>query len=132
MNHPSDDRLLLHAYGELPEPQAAETDAHLAACSTCRAQFERLEHARVALDVAMPRTRQYVARRWVATGLAAAAVIAAVLLTNSQPPRIPDQRWRPASVWSANAGYLAGGRTMVEIDAQLTRLEQERYYGQPD
>ena len=132
MNHPSDDRLLLHAYGELPEPLAAETDAHLAACSTCRAQFERLEHARVALDVAMPRTRQYVARRWVAAGLAAAAVIAAVLLTHSQPPRIPDQRWRPASVWSANAGYVAGGKTMVEIDAQLTRLEQERYYGLPD
>lgn len=130
MNHPSDDRLLLLAYGELPEAEARAAEAHLAACASCRDAFERLERSRVALDGAMPPRRYHVAR-WVATGLAAAAVIAAVLLTSSQPPRTPDQGWQPASVWSATAGYVAGGRAMVEIDAQLTRLEQERSYARP-
>jgi anti-sigma factor RsiW len=130
MNHLNDDRLLLHAYGELPDREAAETDAHLAACATCRALLDQLERSRVALDVAMPRTRRHVTR-WVAAGLAAAAAIAAVLLTGSLS-RDADQGWRPASTWSATAGYVAGGKAMVEIDAQLTRLEQERPYGLPD
>jgi anti-sigma factor RsiW len=130
MNHPNDDQLLLLAYGELPETDAAAAEAHLAACPTCRGQFERLERPRVALDVAMPPTRRHVTR-WVAAGLAAAAVIAAVWLTGS-PRRDAKQGWQPASVWSATAGYVAGGRALVEIDAQLTRLEQERYYGLPD
>ena len=131
MNHPSDDRLLLLAYGELPESEAAAAESHLAACPTCRAQFERLERSRVALDVAMPRTRRHVTR-WVAAGLAAAAVLATVWLAGSPPRRDVDQAWRPPAVWSATAGYVAGGRPMVEIDAQLTRLEQERYYGLPN
>ena len=131
MTHPTEDRLLLLAYGELPEAEAREADVHLAGCPTCRTAFERLERSRVALDVAMPRRRQPVAR-WVAAGLAAAAVVAAVMLTTSNPPKAPDEGWRPASVWSATAGYVAGGRAMVEIDAQLTRLEQERYYGLPN
>lgn len=131
MNHPSDDQLLLLAYGELPTPEAAAADAHLAACPACRAQLERLERPRVALDVAMPRRRRRGAR-WLVAALAAAAVIAAVVITRSQPPSAQDEGWRPASVWSATAGYVAGGRAMVEIDAQLTRLEQERYYALPN
>ncbi len=131
MSHPNDDQLLLHAYGELPESEGAAMDAHLAACPTCRVQLERLERSRVALDVATRRPRRYVAR-WIGAALAAAAVIAAVLLANSQSPRTPDRGWQPASVWSATAGYVAGGRALVEIDAQLTRLEQERYYGLPN
>lgn len=130
MNHPNDDRLLLLAYGELPEADAAAAEAHLAACPACRARLEALERPRVALDVAMPRAARHTAR-WIAAGLAAAAVLAAVWLAGS-PPRDADRGWRPASVWSATAGYVAGGMAVVEIDAQLTRLEQERYYAAPN
>ena len=127
MNHPHEDRLLLLAYGDLPEAEAAEVEAHVAGCATCHAAFERLERARVALDLAMSPKRRPV--RWIAAGLAAAALLAAVVLTrdNSQP-RHP---WQPPHVWSATAGYIAGGPSVVEIDAQLTRLEQERSYARP-
>jgi anti-sigma factor RsiW len=130
MNHPSDDQLLLLAYGELPTSETTTAETHLMGCPTCRAQLERLERPRVALDVAMPRRRRRGAR-WVVAALAA-AVIAAVVITRSQTSTAPGGTWRPASVWSATAGYVAGGRAMVEIDAQLTRLEQERYYALPN
>lgn len=131
MNHPNDDELLLLAYGELPAADAAAAEVHLAACPECRAQLERLERAHVALDVAMPPQRR-LAVRWIAAGLAAAALLAAVLLPNAPPSRSANQGWQPTSGWSATAGYITGGRAMVEIDAQLTRLEQERYYGPPN
>jgi anti-sigma factor ChrR (cupin superfamily) len=131
MNHPSDDQLLLLAYGELPSSEMAGVEAHVAGCSTCRAQLEGVERSRVALDVAMPRTRRRSAG-WLVAALAAAAVIAAVAIPRSQAPTVPDGTWRPAPVWSATAGYVAGGRALVEIDAQLTRLEQERYYALPN
>ena len=131
MNHPNEDRLLLHGYGELPEPEGAAVDVHVTACSTCRARLERFERSRVALDLAARPARRHVVR-WMATAVAAAAVIAAVLLTTSQPPPTSARVWQPASTWSVTAGYVAGGRALVEIDAQLTRLEQERSYGLPD
>ena len=53
MNHPSDDLLLLLAYGELPVSEAAAAEAHLAACPACRAQLERLERPRVAFGMQM-------------------------------------------------------------------------------
>ncbi|MEX2155497.1 MAG: zf-HC2 domain-containing protein [Gemmatimonadales bacterium] len=130
MNHANDDELLLLAYGELPPTEVARVERHLAECGTCRAQFTRLDAAHVALDVAIPPPRR-LAVRWIAAGLAAAAVLAAVWLTNSPPSRPAHQGWRPTSGWSATAGYITGGRAMVEIDAQLTRLEQESLYGRP-
>lgn len=130
MNHPSDDQLLLLAYGELPVSEAAAAEAHLAACPACRAQLEWLERPRVALDVAMPRRRRRVTP-WIAA-LAVAAAVAAVFFVDVDPPPRQDRAWRPSAVWSATAGYVAGGRAMVEIDAQLTRLEQERYYALPN
>jgi hypothetical protein len=45
-----------------------------------------------------------------------------------EPVTPADRSWPPPAVWSATAGYIAGGTTVVEIDVQLTRLEQERYY----
>lgn len=130
MNHATDDELLLLAYAELPAADVARVEGHLAQCGTCRAEFARLEAAHAALDVAMPRRR----RRawWLAAGLAAAAVLAAVMLTHSSPSESVVSGWRPTSDWSATAGYVTGGRAMVEIDAQLTRLERERSYGLPN
>ncbi len=127
MNHPHEDRLLLLAYGDLPEAEAVEVEAHVAGCTTCGAAFERLERARVALDWAAPERRRPV--RWLAAGLAAAAVLAAVLFTRAGSHGL--EPWQPAHVWSSTAGYIAGGQPLVEIDAQLTRLEQERTYVRP-
>jgi hypothetical protein len=131
MNHPTDDELLLLAYAELPGPRAADIESHVAACSRCGATLAELERGRVALDVALPVGRRAV-NRWIAVGLAAAAVLAAVVMTRQGPVRPPAEHWTPTTTWSATAGYVAGGSAMVEIDAQLTRLEQERYYGLPN
>jgi hypothetical protein len=129
MNHATDDQLLLLAYGELPQGGIAPVESHLAGCAACRAQLGRLESGRVALDGALPGRRSRL--RWIAAGLAAAAILAAVLLTN--PPQSPGTHagWKPTSNWSATAGYVTGGRALVEIDEQLTRLEQERSYARP-
>lgn len=127
MNHPHEDRLLLLAYGDLPEVEAAEVETHVAGCVTCHAAFERLERARVALDWAVPERRRPV--RWVAAGLAAAAVLAAVLAIRGGSHGV--EPWQPPHVWSPTGGYIAGGQPLVEIDAQLTRLEQERTYVRP-
>ena len=133
MNHPTDDELLLLAYSELGAGSAV-AESHVAACPTCQARLERLERARVALDVALPARPPRRHLTWAAVGLAlaAAAVLAGVLIIRTGLSRDADRRWNPTTTWSATAGYVAGGNAMVDIDAQLTRLEQERYYGLPD
>ena len=128
MNHPTEDQLLLLAYGELPEPHANEIETHIAACAVCAQQFAQFERCRVALDVALPPRRRS-AKIWIA--LAAAAVLAGLVVARPGPTRDQTERWMPTTTWSATAGYVAGGKTLVDIDAQLTRLEQERYYGSP-
>jgi len=97
-------------------------------CRGCWEALERLERARVALDWVRP-ARQRPAR-WVATGLAAAAVLVAVWV-GTRPPSQGTRVWPPSTVWSATAGYLAGGTALVQIDSQLTRLEQEPLYAIP-
>jgi anti-sigma factor RsiW len=132
--HPSADELLLFGYGELPEPRSAEVEVHVARCATCHAQVLELERGRVladwALGTALRRRRRSVAL-WAGLTLAAAAVLAAVLIGRPGSSRGADDGWRPTTTWSATAGYVAGGKAMVEIDAQLTRLEQEKSYGRP-
>jgi len=39
MNHPTNDELLLLAYGELPKRLPAQVEAHVATCPECRTQF---------------------------------------------------------------------------------------------
>ena len=134
MTHLHNDELLLLAYGELRDADRERVQTHLAGCDACRTELARLEASRVALDLAMPPAAAPSRRpvRWIAVGLAAAAVLAAVIVTRtSQNPR-DAHTWRPTSSWSATAGYVTGGSAMAEIDAQLTRLEQERYYGLPN
>ena len=133
MNHPTEDQLLLLAYGELAGDTAAQIDAHVASCRECHAQLAQLERARVALDVAFPKRRRPVVA-WAALGaLAAAAVVAGVLFTRTAPSgNVAARGWNPTTVWSGTAGYVAGGNAMVDIDAQLTRLEQERSYALPN
>jgi anti-sigma factor RsiW len=130
MNHVHEDQLLLLAYGELAEGEAAATERHLAGCAECRARLTKLDRARVAYDWAAPQRRR-TPGRWIAAGLVAAAAVLAVVVMRRAPTTSVDRGWPPPAVWSATAGYIAGGTTVVEIDAQLTRLEQERYHGLP-
>ncbi len=130
MNHPTEDELLLLAYEEQPHDAAAALDAHVATCALCQERLAQLEGTRVALDVALPQRR----RRpivWASAALAAAAVLAAVMINKSGPSRDQTERWTPTTTWSATAGYVTGGRATIDIDAQLTRLEQELPYARP-
>ena len=130
MNHPTDDQLLLLAYDELPEDQTARVESHIATCAACQDKLAQLERARVALDLATSARRRSPIV-WATLALAAAAVLAAVVIPKAGS-RDPTERWTPTTTWSATAGYVTGGKAMLDIDAQLTRLEQERYYGLPN
>ena len=133
MNHPIEDELLLLVYGELPPSRGAEIESHTAACRSCRETLARLEHGRVALEFVLPARRRN-SIVWATLTLAAAAVLAGVMVTKSGSSRAAVERWAPTTTWSTTAGYVAagaGGKAMVEIDAQLTRLEQGWSYGRP-
>lgn len=128
MNHPTNDELLLLAYDELPRESAGRMESHVATCTDCRRELASLERGRVALDVAIaPRP----SRRWLGLGLAAAALLAGILLARSGPSDEPRRAWNPTTEWSATAGYVTGGKAMLDIDAELTRLERGWSYGRP-
>ena len=130
MNHLQQDQLVLLAYGELTAADAVAAEQHLAACPDCRIRLGELERARVAYDWVEARpTRRPV--KWIAAALAAAALLATLLLPRGTPA--PTERvWPPSAMWSPHAGYMAGGTNVLQIDAQLTRLEQESHYALPD
>jgi hypothetical protein len=131
MNHPTADELLLLAYDELPADRLATVETHLTSCVLCQEQLADLERGRAALEVAMPaRPRRAIAGAAVA--LAVAAALAGVAIVRSTPVGSPGERWTPTTTWSTTAGYVTGGNAMLDIDAQLTRLERERYYGLPN
>lgn len=132
MTHPIDDELLLLAYGELPDSRSVSIESHVAGCPACQGKLVQLERGRAALDIAMPRVRRRTALVSGTLALAAAALIAAVLINTRAPSSHPIERWSATTSWSTTAGYVTGGRAMIDIDAQLTRLEQERYYGSPN
>lgn len=135
MNHPQEDNLLLLAYGELDPMAAAEVERHVASCAECHERFMRLERGRVAFDWTGGPTIRSGGRRvapWAGlTILAAAAAVAAVMLTGGPFPHDRPRAWPEQREWSATAGYIAGGQPLITIDAQLTRLEQERSYVLP-
>ncbi|HEY3280262.1 MAG TPA: hypothetical protein VGJ83_07095 [Gemmatimonadales bacterium] len=136
MNHPHEDDLLLLAYGELDDAAVAELERHLTACDSCREQLIRLERTRAALSWTPPQ-RVRPARsvmQWVAVGaLAAAAAVAGVVLGGRPPQQDRPETavWPGPLDWSPTAGYLAGGKAVITIDEQLTRLERERSYVTP-
>ncbi|HYU09001.1 MAG TPA: zf-HC2 domain-containing protein [Gemmatimonadales bacterium] len=129
-NHPGADELLLFAYGELPPPGAADVQAHVAGCAACHAQLADMDRARVAAEWALARPPRRMAR-WAAGALAAAAVLAAILLTVRRSSDQVPNGWPAQLEWSVTAGYIAGGRPMIAIDSQLTRLEKELPYARP-
>ena len=133
MNHPSDDALLLLAYGELEGEATAEVERHLASCAPCQERFLSLDRGRVAVEWTIAGSRRPLARWTAVTILAAAAAVATILLVGRPAPADRSPGWPPprALKWSATAGYLAGGEALITIDAQLTRLEQEWSYARP-
>jgi len=123
MTHPSEDTLLLLAYDELGESQAAELASHLLACADCRGRLEAIEQARVAADWALPFPavpRRGIPRLVRLGALAAVAVLAVVWLWPRPSPL-------PLSL--AVPRYAAPG--LAPIDSILTRLEQEKPYAIP-
>ena len=97
--HPSDDDLILHAYGESRPELARLIEAHLRACAQCDAvwtelretlhlvnradvpdpspAFERIIWARVQQELFSPRPSRWSLRQWLPLGAVAAAVIVA-------------------------------------------------------
>lgn len=131
MNHPHADELLLFASGELVEPRMTDVVSHVGTCPACRDALARLDESLTALGGAWPRRARLLARPaiWGGVALAAAAALAVVFV---RPPQERGRAgWTPMTKWSATAGYVAGGKAVMDIDAQLTRLEQESYYGRP-
>jgi anti-sigma factor RsiW len=134
MSHPHEDDLLLLAYGELDPGATADVERHLASCAECHERFLHLERGRVAVEwtrTAPARTERHVVRWAALTALAAAAAVAAILVTGGPSSDERPRRWPEQREWSATAGYIAGGQPLIAIDAQLTRLEQERSYVLP-
>jgi anti-sigma factor RsiW len=133
MNHPHPDELLLFASGELIEPRMSQLVTHVTACGACRHELAQLDQSLVALGGGWPRRSRRIGRSavWGGVALAAAAALAVVFIrqpNESQPARTG---WTPTTTWSATAGYVAGGKALADIDAQLTRLEQEPHYARP-
>jgi len=138
--HPWAGRLSEYLDGDLAADESARLERHLVACAACRDELAGLErvrawlsadsvagrdqpsqaefaaiHARIAGDVVplQPRTR----RTWLlAGGLAAAAVVAAVIVTGSgdrEPRALP-----PVRVAAAPSPYDAAS---AELEAALKR-----------
>ncbi len=128
MSHPHDDQLLLHAYGELPEAQAAGVDGHLAACAACRDRFRALAESREAAQWALerPAARRWRRLAWAALPLAAA--LGGLVLWRGGPAPAPERSsWQPHLTASPTAGYVTD-TSFLSIDSRLARLERGRIY----
>jgi len=133
MTHPNEDQLLLHAYAELAELQAAELQRHLAACAECRARFRALAESREAAAWALERPARSRPRRLAWAALPLAAAVGAVLLWRGNgAPEAARPSWQTHLMASPTAGYVTGGEAFITIDSQLVRLEQGRRYGSLD
>jgi anti-sigma factor ChrR (cupin superfamily) len=121
MTHPSEDTLLLLAYDELSDTQAADIALHVSACAHCRARLAGLDRARVAADLALGRPVPRRLPRVAAFAALAAAAVLAVVLFRARP--------EPAALSVTVPRYAVP--ELAAIDSLLTRLEQERPYALP-
>lgn len=124
MNHPSDDELLLFAYGE-----AAGLDTHLQGCAECRARLQKVEEARTAIDLGLERPvrrrRAWIPVAAIAAGLAGLVIAKAAMVPDPDFGSFPRSDWQSTLSGSAQAGYVTDNELM-QLDARLARLEQRR------
>jgi hypothetical protein len=137
--HPSDDDLILHAYGESRPAVSHAIDAHLRACPQCAAvwtelretlhlvnsadvpepspAFERIIWARVQQELFSPRPSRWSLRQWLPlTAVTAAVVIVAAGVTMHLSPT--------NGAGSSIAGVDARGPERVLLTALDGHLEQ--------
>ncbi len=126
MNHETARELLLdRSYGELPPERARELEAHLASCSGCRADAERIEATRAAMrrlgpepepggeGILLAAAREAAGKgrprrfSWLGLSLAAgAAATVAVAIVSMWPPREAE---RAEEEWAARLPPPAAG-----------------------
>jgi len=139
--HPSDDDLILHAYGDCRPEVARGIDDHLEQCAQCTAVwtelrqtlqlvdaadvpepdagFERIVWARVQQELFAPRPARWSARQWLPiAGLAAAALVAMAVVTT----HVDRQSASAATI--ARTGVDARGPERVLLTALDGHLEQ--------
>lgn len=127
MTHPDEQTLLLLAYGEAPEADACDIEAHLASCPSCRSRLGDIDCGRVLADLALGRRapgRRRVLRSFTAA-LAAAATVAGIALFRGGESAPHDALVLSPRRWSVPAGYFAGGSELMAVDSILSRLEWE-------
>jgi len=123
MNHPTNDELLLLAYGEAPEHEG-----HLARCVDCRSHFALVEEGKLLLELGSARSRARTGAAWIPVALAAGIVgFLMMAVPREQMPELTPH-WRP-TLAASPAGYVTD-RELIELDAQLRRLEHGGMYGQ--
>lgn len=137
--HPSDDDLILHAYGECRPDRAREIGDHLHQCAQCtavstelrqtlqlvdaadvpepEAGFERIVWARVQQELFSPRPGRWSARQWGPMAALAAAALVAMAVVTTHVDR------EPAST-NGRTGVDAGGPERVLLTALDGHLEQ--------
>ena len=123
MTHPTDDALLLLAYGDLDGPERDTLSRHVAECADCRRRYDALDRARAAIDWSLAGEPRRSPRRTAAiVGLMArAAALAALIVTPRRPSGAPLAVLVPR--------YSSPG--LAPIDSMLTRLEQEPTHAIP-
>jgi len=116
MNHPTNDELLLAAYGEAPEHEA-----HLRQCGLCRSVLQQLEEGRLILEMGSAARITDTRPVW-ATAAVAAGLVGMMMLASREPGPARESRRDPVLSLTPS-GYVASPE-MMELDAQLIRLER--------
>ena len=112
MNHPSEEELILHYYGEADE--SLETGRHLDGCEECRALYSSLQRLLNTVD-ALPvpvHADDYGAQVW-----------------RRLAPRLPRQRWAWAGTGPARRWATAGVATVLLL---ATGFLAGRFYPRTD
>ncbi len=124
MNHPTEDLLLLYAYGETADGDMEFVEDHVAACPACEVRLGEIERLRVKTERGFARPRRRDHRLMpVAAMLAAAAVLAVVVLARSGNPGRQALAITDRPILSPS-GYFAGGPELAAIDSLLNTLER--------
>ena len=162
MNHPSEQELVLHFYGDTPKSNAI--DRHLAECTACAGEFAKLRTTLSAIEFPVPeRAADYEAqlwstlrprleqtaapkrslwaeilqpRRWAVAAAVAAIVIAAFLagryMPRSEQPNVQQLAGKAPSKGNDRVLMVAVGDHLDRTEMILVELENTRAQGKVD